>query len=84
MTIEEFQREASRAFESDAEVNVVATISASRAHPKPMFKVLFYNGDETASGEGFDAKEAIRRCKEKRAQSLQEEKAKAKRLLGIP
>lgn len=67
--IEEFQREASRAFESDAEVNVVASISASRRYPTPRYTVCYSKGDSwQASGSANNAKDAIRECKQRLAQ----------------
>ena len=85
MTIEEFQSEASKAFESDAAVNVITTITVSRHTPTPEFCVILKDSsDDVHHGTAKNARDAINECKRRRAQAHEEKVKKAKRLLGIP
>lgn len=80
-TIEEFQAEASKAFESDAGLNVITTITTSRHFPKPEFSVVIRDADGNVfGGSASTERDAINNCKSRRAQA-QQNKIEAARLL---
>lgn len=82
-TIEEFQREASQAFESDAAVNVITEIKLSRHRQEPEFKVILSSPTEIVSGHAKTPGDAIRECKRARAQEIQDRFDAAKKIFGI-
>jgi hypothetical protein len=82
-SIEEFQREAGRAFGSGAAVKVLTTLEMSRERSTPRFRVIVSDGDDTHSGSGDSPGDAIRECKQRQAQSHEDKVEAAKRLLGI-
>jgi hypothetical protein len=83
ISIEDFQREAGRAFGSGAAVKVLTSLEMSRERSTPRFRVIVSEDDDTHSGTGDSPGDAIRECKRRRAQAHEEKIEAAKRLLGI-
>ena len=83
MTIEEFQAEASKAFESG--IAVRTTLEMSRDSSTPRFRVSISEPDDADSvawGSGTNAHDAINECKRRRAQAHEEKVEKARKLLA--
>lgn len=84
MNIEDFQQLASASFLSDADVNVITTIHASRLNPTPLFSVTFSSGSEPVSwGSARTPQDAINACKRMRSAEHEAQLAAARKLLGI-